>query len=93
VVGGAPGGDVGAPAPVSETRTITKVEMMREAVRELGDAPPEALAAFLDRRYGVKLDPRFVPVLKASLRESELLEEFRRRRAATAEAGAAPPPS
>ncbi len=72
---------------------MTKVEMAREAVRELGEAPAEALAAFIDARYGVKIDPRFIPVLRASVRERELLEDLRRRRSPTAgDAAAGPTP-
>jgi hypothetical protein len=70
---------------------MTKVEMMREAIRELGEAQAEALAAFIDARYGVNIDPKFVPILKASVREKELQEDFRQKRKATTEEGAGSP--
>jgi hypothetical protein len=38
---------------------------MRQALAELGDAPNAELAAFLERRHGLKMDARFIPVLKA----------------------------
>ncbi len=66
---------------------MTHVEMMQAALKELGEAPAEVLAAFLDDKYGVKIDPKFVPVLKASVREKELLEAFRQKRKATTEGG------
>jgi hypothetical protein len=46
----------------------THVEMM-EALKELGEAPAEYLVAFLDDKYGMKIDPKFVPILKASVLE------------------------
>ena len=70
---------------------MTKVEMMQEAVKELGEAQAEALAAFIDARYGVKIDPKFVPILKASVREKELQEDFRQKMKATTGEGTGGP--
>ena len=56
---------------------MTKVDMMREVMKELGDAPAEALAGYIENKHGVKIDPKFVPILKASVRERELLDAFR----------------
>jgi hypothetical protein len=58
---------------------MTKVDMMRKAMKELGDAPAEALAGYIENKNGVKIDPKFVPILKASVRERELLEAFRQK--------------
>jgi hypothetical protein len=62
-----------------EIMKMTKVDMMREAVKELGDAPAEALAGYIENKHGVKINPKFVPILKASVRERELLEAFRQK--------------
>jgi hypothetical protein len=70
---------------------MTKVEMMREAIRELGEAQAEALAAFIEAGYGVKIDPKFVPILKASVREKELLESTRQKLKATTGEGVGAP--
>ena len=61
-----------------EPRAATPVEAMRQALAELGDAPDADLAAFLERRHGLTIDARFVPVLKASARGLEQLEQARK---------------
>jgi hypothetical protein len=66
-----------------------KTEAVRLALAELGDAPAEELAAFVRSRYGVEVPASLVPVIKATLRDKELLERARAVRAA--EAAAAPP--
>jgi hypothetical protein len=53
--------------------------MMRAALRELGDAPAAQLADFLTRRYGVTVEPVFIPVLRASALDKQLLEDFHAR--------------
>jgi hypothetical protein len=64
----------------------TKEEAVRVALAELGDAPAPEVAAFIERKYGVRIDPRFLPVFKATLRAREHLEEARARaKALTAE--------
>lgn len=68
---------------------MTKVQMMKQALQELGEATPMELAAFLNRRYGVRIEPRFIPVLRASVLQQDMLENFRQRVRA-AGAGAAP---
>jgi hypothetical protein len=50
---------------------------MRQALTELGDVPNGELAAFLRRRFGLKVDARFVAVLKASARGLDQLEKAR----------------
>ena len=57
---------------------VTPTEAMRQALAELGDAPNADLAAFLERRFGLRIDARFLPVLKASARGLEQLERARR---------------
>ena len=57
---------------------VTPTEAMRQALAELGDAPDADLAAFLERRHGLTIDARFVPVLKASARGLEQLEQARK---------------
>ncbi len=57
---------------------VTPAEAMRHALAELGDAPAAELAAFLQRRFGLKVDARFVPVLKASARGLEQLAQAMR---------------
>jgi hypothetical protein len=56
---------------------VSKLEAVRAAVAELGDVAAQELAAFIEQRYGVKVLPQFIPVVRASLRELELLEKAR----------------
>jgi hypothetical protein len=56
---------------------LNKVEMMRVALKELGDASPEELSAFLEKTYNVKVEPQFISILRASVRDKEMLEDFR----------------
>jgi hypothetical protein len=64
----------------------SKEEAVRLALAELGDAPAPEVAAFVEQNYGVKIDPRFLPVFKATFRARQQLEEARARaKALTAE--------
>jgi hypothetical protein len=60
-----------------ELMGLCKVEMVRRALSELGDAAPQELAALIERQHGVRIDPRFIPVVRASLLELEMLEKAR----------------
>jgi hypothetical protein len=57
---------------------MSQVEALRLAMLELGDAPAEELAAYMGARYGVRVWPQFIPVLKATLKDKEMLAERRR---------------
>jgi predicted SprT family Zn-dependent metalloprotease len=43
----------------------------RLAVTELGDVPAERLTAHIAHRYGLRVEPRFIPIFRASLRDLE----------------------
>ena len=61
-------------------------EAVRLALVQWGDLPAAELAARIEQHYGVKIEPKFLPIYKASLRDRERLEQFRARaRAATSE--------
>jgi hypothetical protein len=73
--------------------TCSKEEAVWLALAELGDAPAPEVAALVERKYGVKIDHRFLPVFRATLRAREQLEEARARaKALTAEYVKAVPP-
>jgi hypothetical protein len=57
----------------------SKEEAVRLAPAELGDAPSSEVVAFIEQRYGVRIDPKFLPVFKATLRAREQREEARAR--------------
>jgi hypothetical protein len=51
--------------------------MLREALRELGHAPDGELIDFIARRFGVRVEPRFLPIWRASLRGAEVQKRLR----------------
>jgi len=61
---------------------MEKVEAVRLALAELGEASDEAVSAFVRDRHGVAVVPRFVPVLRAMLKEREMMAAFRQKQAA-----------
>ena len=56
---------------------LSKVEMVRRALEELGEASSEKVSAFIERRHGVRIDARFIPIVRASILELEMLEKAR----------------
>src|SRR5438270_12659349 len=50
-----------------------KENAVRLALADLGDAPAAELAAFIEDRYGVRIEARFVPIYRATLRAREQL--------------------
>jgi len=56
---------------------MDKLEMVRLALQELGDVPAQELAAFIERQHGVRIEPKFLPVFKASLRNKLHMEAVR----------------
>ena len=72
---------------------MKQAEALRRAMEELGDVSAEDLAAFMHKTYGVTVRPQFVPVLKAMLRDQEILAEWRRKSQETAQASQPTPAS
>ena len=58
---------------------VSMEEAVRLALAELGDVTNADLAAYVGRRFGLKVEPRFVPVLKAALLVRQQREHFRAR--------------
>lgn len=56
---------------------MTKLEMVKEAMTQLGDVSADALVAFVENKYGTKIEPKFMPLFKASIREQERLVSAR----------------
>jgi hypothetical protein len=57
---------------------LSKLEAVRRALEQLGEATPQEIAAWVERHHGLKLRPQVVPILRASLREQEHLAKMRR---------------
>jgi hypothetical protein len=53
------------------------MELFRSAVAEIGDASAAELSAHLEKKHGVKIEPAYIPVFKATLKELEKTSKFR----------------
>jgi hypothetical protein len=56
---------------------MSQMEAFRLAIAEIGDAPAVELSSFIQDKYGVMIDPRFVPVIRATLQDKERMARFR----------------
>ena len=70
---------------------MSKLEMVRDALAHLGDAPADAVAAFIERTHRVTIPVSMIPVIRASLRELAMLDRFRQESQALAEQVATAP--
>lgn len=62
---------------------MSKIEMVRQAMLELGEVSSQELSTFLEQRYGMRIEARIIPILKASVRGQEVLERARQAARAT----------
>ena len=53
------------------------MELFRLAVAEIGDASAEELSAHLEKNHGVKIEPAFIPIFKATLQNLERTARLR----------------
>ena len=56
---------------------MSRTELFRLALAEIGDAPAAEMSSFIQEKYGVRIDPRYIPVLRATLQDLEILTRFR----------------
>ena len=50
---------------------MSPMEAFRCAIAEIGYASSAELAAHMQKKHGVKIDPAFIPLFKATLRDLE----------------------
>jgi hypothetical protein len=48
-----------------------RLQIFRTAVVELGDVPTEQLVAFIQQKYGVRIEPKYIPFYKATIRDKD----------------------
>jgi hypothetical protein len=64
------------------------LDLFRCAVAEIGNVSAAELSAHLEKKHGVKIEPAFIPVFKATLRDLErttrLRQEAKREQSAQA---------
>jgi hypothetical protein len=70
---------------------MDKMEAFRRAVAELGDVPPEQLSCLIEQKYGVKIEPQYIPVFRASVQDLERLKRLREGARAAAPPTQGPP--
>jgi hypothetical protein len=58
--------------------TMTNIEMVQQALAVKGEATSEEIVAFIEKWHGVKIEPKFIPIYKASIRDKRMMEEKRR---------------
>jgi hypothetical protein len=68
---------------------MDRMQAFRLAVAEMSDASAEQLASFIERKYGVRIEPKFIPCFRASLLDLERLTSLRE---AARAAAIVPPP-
>jgi hypothetical protein len=64
---------------------VDKLELVQSALKELGDLSAQELSSFIEKKYGVKIEPKFIPLYKASIRDKVRLEAARQAARATVE--------
>jgi len=69
---------------------MNQAEALRRVMEELGDVSAEELAAHVRTKYGVAVRPQFIPVVKATLKDQEILAEWRRKSQEAAAQGNGP---
>jgi len=72
---------------------MDKLELVQVALRELGDVSAQELSSFLEQKHGVKIEPKFIPLYKASIRDKMRLETARQAARAAAERAKSEPPA
>jgi hypothetical protein len=53
------------------------MELFRHAVAEIGDVSAAELSAHLEKKHGVKIEPAFIPLFKATLQDLERMTRLR----------------
>jgi len=56
---------------------MDRLELVQLALRDLGDVPAADLSAFIEQQHGVRIEPRYIPIFKASLRDKQRQEAMR----------------
>lgn len=69
---------------------MTKLEMVQTALQEITAASAGDLVAFIEKRFGERIDAKYIPVYRASIEDKAKLDAARKAaRVAAAEQAAA----
>jgi hypothetical protein len=75
----------------NEWSNMDKLELVQLALRELGDVSAQDLSGFIQNRHAVNIDPKFIPLYKATIRDKLRLEAARQAARTAAEQAKADP--
>ena len=53
------------------------LDLFRCAIEEIGDVSAAELSAHLEKQHGVKIEPAFIPLFKATLQDLERTNQLR----------------
>ncbi len=56
---------------------MDKMEAFRRTVAQIGNAPAEVISLHLREKYGVTIEPKFIPFFRASLQDRERAARLR----------------
>lgn len=48
---------------------MTKLEMVQQAMAVRGEVTSEEIAAFIEKWHGVRIEPKFIPIYRASIKD------------------------
>lgn len=57
---------------------MDKLALVQAALRTISNPSPARVSVFIAKKHGVLIEPRFIPVFVATLRDRERLEVVRR---------------
>jgi hypothetical protein len=63
-----------------DAKKLSPVEAVEQALSHLGTVPAEELTAFIQERFGVAVNPRFVPIIREMLKDKARRAEALRNR-------------
>jgi hypothetical protein len=62
-------------------QAMTKLEMVEVALTMIGPSSSDAIASFIEKEFGVVIEPKYMPVYRASLLGRQLLTSCRGQKA------------
>jgi hypothetical protein len=57
---------------------MKKLEMVQHALSELGSVSPQEISDFIKKAHGIVIEPPIIAVMRATLWQEELLQQYRR---------------
>jgi hypothetical protein len=64
---------------------MDKLELVQVALRQLGNASAQELSSFIAKTHGVVIEPKYIPVYKASIKHHQQSTSVRQSARGTAE--------